>query len=100
MTRQGGRDGGVISGDEHGFEEEWYLKNYPDVARAVTAGVFRSGLQHYLSFGKAEGRRPRGVTYMPMLAPLDWPAIDVEISATDAQLRAMLDRVKLNFEYM
>jgi SAM-dependent methyltransferase len=89
-----------MSIDAYGFDEEWYLKNYPDVARAVKAGTFLSGLQHFLAFGKAEGRRPRGVPYMPKLAPLDWPPIEVEVAATDQQLRAMLDRVKRNFEFM
>jgi SAM-dependent methyltransferase len=89
-----------MSSDEYGVDEEWYLKNYPDVARAVKAGAFQSGLQHYLAFGKAEGRRPRGLPHMPTLAPLDWPPIEVETTASDAQLQAMLDRVKRNFEFM
>ena len=88
------------SDDEAGFDETWYLKNYPDVAGAVRSGVFRSGLQHYRAFGKAEGRRPRGVPFMPKLAPLDWPPIDVEVSASNEQLRAMLERLKRNFEFM
>ena len=37
---------------------------------------------------------------MPKLAPLDWPAIQVQVTATDRRLRAMLDRVKRNFEFM
>ena len=89
-----------MSIDAYGFDEEWYLKNYPDVAKAVKAGVFPSGLQHFLAFGNAEGRRPRGVPYIPKLAPLDWPPLEVEVAATDQQLRAMLDRVKRNFEFM
>ncbi len=40
------------------FDEEWYLSRYPDVARAVSAGLGRSGLQHYLIHGRKEGRLP------------------------------------------
>lgn len=36
--------------------EAAYLKANTDVARAVESGQFRSGLQHYEKFGKAEGR--------------------------------------------
>lgn len=37
-------------------DETAYLKANPDVACAVDSGQFRSGLQHYELFGKAEGR--------------------------------------------
>jgi hypothetical protein len=40
------------------FDEDWYLHKYPDVKRAVDAGRIRSGLAHYRSHGKAEGRLP------------------------------------------
>jgi len=38
------------------FEESLYLAWNPDVQGAVEAGVFRSGLQHFLVFGQYEGR--------------------------------------------
>lgn len=38
------------------FDEEWYLERYPDVARAVQAGSYASGLQQYLKRGGREGR--------------------------------------------
>lgn len=38
------------------FDESDYLAAYPDVARAVLNGEILSGRQHYLSFGRAEGR--------------------------------------------
>ncbi|HEV2301189.1 MAG TPA: HAD-IIIC family phosphatase [Stellaceae bacterium] len=46
------------------FDEEWYLYSNKDVARAVEEGRGRSGLQHYLSHGRREGRSP--------LPPPDW----------------------------
>jgi hypothetical protein len=33
------------------FDEAWYLRRYPDVAEAVTAGHFRSGFDHYCRSG-------------------------------------------------
>jgi hypothetical protein len=38
------------------FDEAYYLKTYEDVANAVTAGYFKSGYEHYVKHGKAEGR--------------------------------------------
>ncbi|KPF86220.1 hypothetical protein IP70_07815 [alpha proteobacterium AAP38] len=39
-----------------GFSEQGYLAVNPDVAAAVTAGVFASGWQHYQYYGQMEGR--------------------------------------------
>jgi ubiquinone/menaquinone biosynthesis C-methylase UbiE len=39
------------------FNEDFYLKKYPDVAAAVKSGGFESGWQHYLEFGFREKRR-------------------------------------------
>jgi hypothetical protein len=44
--------------DEIDFDEDWYLRAYPDVAEAVRAGKIASGLQHYLGHGREEGRKP------------------------------------------
>jgi len=40
------------------FIEADYLALHPDVAAAVKAGTFKSGYDHYLNHGKAEGRPP------------------------------------------
>ena len=40
------------------FDEEWYLREYPDVASAVREGRGPSGRSHYISHGRNEGRRP------------------------------------------
>jgi hypothetical protein len=45
-------------GQDIAFDEEWYLKTNPDVARAVAAGTCVSGLAHYFVHGRAEGRLP------------------------------------------
>lgn len=39
-----------------GFDEEFYLIIYPDVAGAVRRGEVRSGYDHYLKHGRFEGR--------------------------------------------
>ena len=54
--------------DEHQtvqFEEAYYLAQYPDVANAVKGGNFRSGLDHYLIVGRAEGRIPGRISGSP-----------------------------------
>lgn len=38
------------------FDEKNYLEKYPDVQEAVKRGDFKSGLDHYENFGRAEGR--------------------------------------------
>ncbi len=40
------------------FNEASYLEHNPDVAQAVTNGHFTSGAEHYIRFGRAEGRAP------------------------------------------
>ena len=41
---------------EPGFSEYFYLTQYPEVAAAVTAGQYASGLAHYRAVGKSEGK--------------------------------------------
>lgn len=41
---------------EPGFIELAYLDAHPDVEAAVRAGVFESGFQHWLEYGRQEGR--------------------------------------------
>lgn len=38
------------------FDEDFYLKRYPDVARAVLLGQFESGYSHYMRHGNIEKR--------------------------------------------
>lgn len=40
------------------FNESLYLARNPDVASAVTAGIFSSGFQHFSQFGEFERRNP------------------------------------------
>ena len=42
--------------DETDFNEATYLTAFPDIAEAVRRGVLESGLAHYRSLGRAEGR--------------------------------------------
>jgi SAM-dependent methyltransferase len=39
-----------------GFDEAFYLDEYPDVCEAVGQGLFASGLEHWLVHGRREGR--------------------------------------------
>lgn len=49
-----GRGGG---GGRYAFDEDEYLRCNPDVRRAVNRGQMESGLVHYRTFGRREGRR-------------------------------------------
>lgn len=40
------------------FDEAYYLDANPDVARAVAAGFYRSGFDHYVRYGMKERRSP------------------------------------------
>jgi hypothetical protein len=39
-------------------DEEWYLRQYPDVAEAIRNGVVSSAKDHFLNDGYFEGRIP------------------------------------------
>lgn len=40
------------------FDEAYYLRNNPDVARRVREGAIRNGMEHYKNSGMREGRLP------------------------------------------
>ncbi|AFY85211.1 S8 family serine peptidase [Oscillatoria acuminata] len=42
----------------HLFDEIYYLNQNPDIKEAVATGVFASGFEHFMNFGKFEGRDP------------------------------------------
>src|SRR5262245_8097876 len=46
----------ALSGVE--VDESWYIRQYPDVDRAVQKSRLRSAKEHYLRFGYLEGRLP------------------------------------------
>lgn len=52
---RGGYDRGPRGG--FAFDEGEYLRCNPDVRRAVMRGQMPSGLAHYRTFGRREGRR-------------------------------------------
>ncbi len=41
------------------FDEDFYLTAYLDVANAIRRGQFRSACDHYLKYGRFEGRQPK-----------------------------------------
>ena len=63
--------------EQSGFDEGYYLAANPDVAAAVTRGVFRSGAEHFARHGRQEHRSFR------LLAPPD-----AHVAPADAQLAA------------
>lgn len=52
--QQAGNDAAGVTG----FDEAWYLGEFPDVANAVRDGACPSGLWHYMNYGWKEGRPP------------------------------------------
>ena len=46
----------MISGIQ--VDEAWYLREYEDIARAVSSGAVASAKQHFVDDGFFEGRRP------------------------------------------
>ena len=38
-------------------DEDWYLRQYPDVGEAIAKGVFRSAKHHFIESGYFECRR-------------------------------------------
>jgi hypothetical protein len=50
----------IVSGkkcrQQTGFDEQFYLSHYPDVANAVREGIYISGFEHYNKFGRKEKR--------------------------------------------
>ena len=51
------------------FDEAYYIKTHPDVAAAVAAGLFSSGLDHFCKCGRREGRRSRLLHDVPTELP-------------------------------
>jgi hypothetical protein len=62
--------------DDFDFDEAWYLAKYPDVKQAIDAQWMASGLAHYQSFGRAEGRTPAPPT--PAFSPLQFCRLSFE----------------------
>jgi hypothetical protein len=46
----------ILSGVQ--VDEDWYLKQYPDVAQAISDGMIGSAKQHFRDNGYFEGRLP------------------------------------------
>ncbi len=63
-------------GAQPSVDQEWYMKTYPDIAKAILDRKVTSALDHYVQFGYKEGRLPRdpGV-YARWYAPRYLPAV-------------------------
>ncbi|MBG9388179.1 hypothetical protein [Caenimonas aquaedulcis] len=48
-------------------DEDWYLKQYPDVRQAIKSGQFHSARHHFVDCGYVEGRLPG-----PLKVDEDW----------------------------
>jgi hypothetical protein len=64
------------------FDEKFYLQTWPDVARAVEAGKFGSGLEHYIKSGFREGHR-RCFPFDPSWYSMEYPLAAFEVGQGD-----------------
>ena len=46
----------IVLAQQAAYDESFYLKQYPDVEKAIARGVFKTGREHFLQFGFLEGR--------------------------------------------
>jgi len=46
----------ATKGDTGRFDEAWYLREYPDIAKSVAEGRIESGYAHWIKHGRNEGR--------------------------------------------
>lgn len=67
------------------FDEEWYLRNNPDVVAAIARGDWKTGKDHYEFYGKKEGRR--GNENMPK---------SIAVTAEPSALQTTKKRTALN----
>jgi hypothetical protein len=56
------------------FDEGFYLTTYPDVAAAVRRGQLRDGFDHFVRWGRGEGRTPSPTFARPQTAAVP-PAV-------------------------
>lgn len=62
-------------------DEEWYFREYPDVAAAVNSGIFKSAKHHFLENGYFEGRRPARCAVDEEWYLLAYPDVSTAIEA-------------------
>jgi len=77
------------------FDEQYYLAEYPDVAKAVESGAIASAEMHYRKHGRREGRRPCAP---PPLPPEKSPELPVTTSPVAFFIFNRPDLTRLSFE--
>lgn len=76
-------DAANIASDETEFDEEWYLRAYPDIAKAVHDGILSSGFEHYKKYGRMEGRL--AAPFDPKWYATAYPFAVGEVGCTDVR---------------
>jgi hypothetical protein len=72
-----------IAGRDFEFDEAWYLKAYPDIAKAVQEGTLPSGLTHYIRCGRDEGRLASA--FDPAWYARSYPIAVQEVGSTESR---------------
>jgi len=62
------------------FDEEWYIRYYTDVARAVLEGHYENGLDHYMQEGRKERRLPHYIPVDEVFYLRTYPDVGVAVA--------------------
>lgn len=73
------------------FDEAWYTSFYRDVGAAVARGEMTSGLEHYIRYGRDEGRSPSAETHERARFDEDWYAASYPIARMDLETGVATD---------
>ncbi len=71
---------GASFAEQSSFDEAFYLKRYPDVARGIEAGHWKSGWHHFTRAGQREGREARIAGFDPTYYLRSYPIARIEIA--------------------
>jgi hypothetical protein len=77
-----------------GFDENWYVQSYYDVAYGIKAGRWGSGLEHYCRYGHREFRHTSAKQAKPMV-PKESAGLAAEVDPEYAALLRWLGPVHL-----
>jgi hypothetical protein len=82
---------GYSGSDDGAFDEAWYISFYRDVGAAVAQGEIGSGREHYVRYGRAEGRSPSAESYERVRFDENWYAASYPMARFDVEMGAAAD---------
>ena len=82
---------GYKEGYDGAFDEGWYISFYHDVGAAVARGEIGSGHEHYVRYGRAEGRSPSADSYKNARFDEAWYGASYPMARLDVEMGAVAD---------